>query len=161
MKEPCRLTFLCERTILLNLNRIPIMKLPYNLYFSLTSSGYLDLEIHTWPCNKENEKISLLRVKRYIIVKELEWMICHKLSLSSPRMIKLYHNCTHLTSEKKIDIDTLRIDSVVKLPRDVACTAHTSPIVTLVIMFAGRGVHQVNMHLSAQLQELDQKIREF
>lgn len=136
------------------------MKLPYNLYFSLTSSGYLDLEIHTWPCNKENEKISLLRVKRYIIVKELEWMICHKLSLSSPRMIKLYHNCTHLTSEKKIDIDTLRIDSVVKLPRDVACTAHTSPIVTLVIMFAGRGVHQVNMHLSAQLQELDQKIRE-
>ena len=135
------------------------MKLPYNLYYSLTSSGFLDLEIHTWPCNKENEKSILLRVKRNILVKELEWMICHKLSLSSPRVIKLYHNCRHLTSEKKIDIDTLRIDSVVKLPRDV-CTAHTSPMVTLVIMFAGRGVYQINMHLSAELQELDQRIRE-
>ena len=136
------------------------MKLPYNLYYSLTSGGYLDLEIHTWPCNKEKEKSILLRVKRNILVKELEWMICHKLSLSSPRVIKLYHNCRHLTSEKKIDTDTLRIDSVIKLPRGVACTAHTSPIVTLVIMFAGRGVYQINLHLSAQLQELDQKIRD-
>ena len=128
MKEPCRLTFLCERTILLNLNRIPIMKLPYNLYFSLTSSGYLDLEIHTWPCNKENEKISLLRVKRYIIVKELEWMICHKLSLSSPRMIKLYRQHMIVTLPQQSFIRYLHIDtikdnvSVVKLPRDVAYT---------------------------------------
>ncbi|KAI6652774.1 hypothetical protein LOD99_4160 [Oopsacas minuta] len=159
-RDPCRLSFLCERTILLNLETIPIMNLPYNLSYSLTSSGYLDLTIYTWPNYEEKNKIISLRVKRNILVKELEWMICHKLPHMSPQLIKLYHNCRHLTSEKTVDIDTLKIDCVIKLSQEVACTVHTSPVVALVIMFAGRGSYQINMHLSSQLQELDKKIRE-
>ena len=59
-----------------------------------------------------------------------------------------------------MDIDKLEIDCVIELSRAVSCTVHTSPVVALVIMFAGRKAFQVNMHVSAQLQELDRKLRE-
>ena len=87
-------------------------------------------------------------------------MICHKLSLISPKQLKLFHSCCHLTSEKTVDTDKLKLDCVIELSQEVACTVHTSPVVPLVIMFAGRKAFQLNMHVSAQLQELDKKLRE-
>ena len=139
---------------------MPILNLPYTLFHSLDSSCYLDLNVHIWPERNGESQLISLRVKRRILVKELEWMICHKLSLLSPTQLKVFHNCCHLKSEKTVDADKLEMDCVIELSNEVACTVHTTPVVALVIIFAGRKAFQINMHVSAQLQELDRKLRD-
>ena len=134
--------------------------LPSSLPQSLISTAYQDTVVHTWPNGAAKGPDILLRVKRRIFVKELEWMICHKLSLSSPKQLKLYYNCKHLTTEKTIDSGRMHIDCVVNPPHEIACTLHSSPIVAMVIVFVGRGTFQVNIHLSSQLHELDMKMRD-
>ena len=160
-KEPFTLAFLCEQTIILNLDTIPMWDLPSSILHSLISSAYQDTVVHTWPNGVAKSQNISLRVKRNIFVKELEWMICHKLSLSSPKQFKLYYNCKHFTSERMFNSGRIHIDCVVNPPQDIACTLHTSPVIALVIIFAGRETFQVNMHLSSQLHELDMKIRYF
>lgn len=157
--QPCRLSFLCEQTILLNLDKISIFGLPNNIFTSIISGGdYQDLQITTWPENVFKSPIQL-RVKKNIIVKELEWMICHKLSIFSPKEMQLFSNCQQLSSEKTVNTAN-ELHCVVKLPRDIASTNHTSPIIPLIILFEGRKTQQINVHVGITLKELDRNLRD-
>jgi hypothetical protein len=91
-KKPLSLKFLCEQTMLVHLHKLPMEGLPARYKHFLTSNSYQDITINVRPKKCRPTPTLLMRVKKNLSVSELEWMICHRLSLQDPTPMKIYHN---------------------------------------------------------------------
>ena len=90
-KRPLSLKFLCEQTMLVHLHKLPVEGLPARYKHFLTSNSYQDITINVRPKKYSPTPTLLMRVKKSLSVSELEWMICHRLSLPDPSPMKIYH----------------------------------------------------------------------
>lgn len=86
-QKPAPLSFLCEQTIILNLGDIPHWHLPprYKCQFDIDCQT---VNIHVFPSSMHPSPI-IMKLKRNISVRELQWMLSLKLHLN-PLAITLY-----------------------------------------------------------------------
>ena len=156
--SPPKLSFLCEQTVLLHLNELPVSQLPAH-YESVFGGQVQDLRIRVWP--KSYCPVIRMRVKQHISVRELQWMLCQKLSLRSPLCMNLY-----------------QLNSLESLPPNSALQTHHSDLecvllpgmlhgqkedetrksIQIPVSVIGSGIEEVKVHPSMTLCEFEKAV---
>ena len=157
-RKPLSLSFMCEQTILLNLHKLPIGKLPAEYRNFLTSSSYQDVTINVWPRSACPTPTLLMRVKNKLSTSELEWMICHRLSIPDPSLLKLYHKdfLSSLDSDSTISVSHLECILEPSFPKLKELHA-TQPVLVSVI---GLGIKEFLLEEDCSYREFEQIVRD-
>ena len=158
-REPLSLSFLCERTILLHVGDLPISQLPpkYNCLFS--ASGSQDLKVRVWPKQVSVGATTIrMLLKPRISVRELQWMLCKRLSVPNPLSIALYvlDSLESLPVNASIERGLSQVECIVQpsLPR------RRDESLLLAVSVIGIGVKDVEVHPSMTLCEFEGAVRE-
>lgn len=155
-QNPMSLSFLCEQTIILNLNDIPYWHLPtrYRLKFEIDCQI---VTIHVFPSNLHSTPLKI-KLKRNISIREIQWMLSMKLRIGSPSAITLYVKDT---------LETL--PSLSPLPKDVtelACIVTPPPtkylqtdVLSVCVSLIGGDVKEIAVCPNTALHEFEEIIK--
>lgn len=87
-RQPHRLSFLCEQSVLLRVNELPVHLLPVRYqptFQECTHTVYI-----TVRPRRMHIGLLTMKVKPRVSVREFQWMICRRLGLSDPSALALY-----------------------------------------------------------------------
>lgn len=164
-RKPLSLSFLCEQTILLHLDKLPVERLPAKYKNFQTSTVYKDITINVCPKKCSPTPTLLMRVKKNLSVSELEWMICHRLSLPDPSFIKLYHNdyLTPLDADLVIPTDYAQLDCILE-PSSLQLRDSLHPVAPsierhLVVSVVGQGIQEFSVPDNCSYGDFDAILR--
>lgn len=164
-RKPLSLSFLCEQTILLHLDKLPVERLPVKYKNFQTSTVYQDITINVCPKKCSPTPTLLMRVKKNLSVSELEWMVCHRLSLPDPSFMKLYHNdyLSPLDSDLAIPTDYAHLDCILEASslqlRDSPLLVAPSVERHLVVSVVGQGIKEFSVPDSCSYRDFDAILR--
>ena len=155
--EPKSLLFLCERTILLNLNELNLSVLPSISFSHLKPSTFStqDLFIKIWyGLSTFPTKIKRMKVRQGISIAEIQWMICGKLSVQTePSNLELYeYSSTNKLSENSyLSPHQVMFHCIVlsSIDRD-----------SIVVSLAGQNIEQIKVDQCMTLNQFQAKVRE-
>lgn len=110
--KPSKLSFLCEQKLLLNLKQVDVTTLPVR-YRDWALYETQDVSVSVWPNHVCRNPIQM-RVKRWLSIRELQWMLCKKLTLPSPNCIELYQfdDLKPLSPDTPLTPNTLKLECV-------------------------------------------------
>lgn len=152
-REPLSLSFLCERTILLHLGDLPVSQLPPKYSSVFSASGSQELKVRVWPKQVSSGVTMLLKPR--ISVRELQWMLCKRLSTISPSSISLYvpDSLECLPVNASIECGLSQVECVVQ--------PSTSPLQCLPVTVSviGNGVQEVPINPTMTLFEFEEAVR--
>lgn len=160
-RSPPSLAFLCEKTVLLHSNELPVSQLPAHRFDSLFRGRgrAQDIRVRVWP--KGVCEAFHVRIKPRMSVMELQWMLCEKLSLPSPTCLNVYHkdlleNLSHNPQPLQPHLSELEcIISTNSLSKEVN-EGKSLPVTVSVI---GQGIEDVRVHPSMTLCEFEQAVK--
>lgn len=164
-RKPLSLSFLSEQTILLHLDKLPVERLPAKYKNFQSSTVYQDITINVCPKKCSPVPTLLMRVKRNLSVSELEWMVCHRLSLPDPTYMKLYHNdyLSPLDSDLVIPTDYAHLDCILEAS---SVQLRESPLLVapsierhLVVSVVGQGIQEFSVPDNCSYGEFDAVLR--
>ena len=151
-RNPPKLSFLCEQTILVNLDNLPVSQLPPK-YAQLFEFRTQTVTVRVWPRNVCATPLRL-RVKPHISIRELQWMLCLRLGLPSPACLEIYQadGLENLLPTDPIGCDQNELECVL-LP---SVFQKEVPIVVSVI---GRGINHLRVSPTMPLRNFEQAVR--
>ena len=161
ISSPKSLSFLCEKHVIAHLGDLCVTNLPARLRDRLSAGSTQEISVRVWPKSACSSLIRL-KVKPNISVRELQWMLCEHLSLSTPRFMTLYEqNCLEclkpehplLATQTHLECTLLPQAFELKKP---AVQANFPITVSLI----GHGVNEVYAHPAMTLCEFEREIRQ-
>ena len=164
-RRPLSLSFLSEQTILLHLDKLPVERLPAKYKNFQSNTVYQDITINVCPKKCSPAPTLSMRVKRNLSVSELEWMVCHRLSLPDPTFMKLYHKdyLSPLDSDMAIPADYAHLDCILEV---ASLQLRESPIPVapslerhLVVSVVGQGIQEFSVPDNCSYKEFDTILR--
>ncbi len=160
-RSPSSLTFLCEQTVLLHLDELPVSQLPTHRYEGLFQARTQEVTIRVWPrrfCDSLR-----MRVKPNMSVMELKWMLCLRLSLPNPTCLNMYQkdSLENLPPNSPLQPHHLELECVIShkvLQKGVRWEEgrKSLPVTVSVI---GQGIGDVKVHPNMTLREFEQAIK--
>ena len=157
-RNPQSLSFLCEKTILLNLNEINPSILPSATFSHLDPSTFStqDLFIKVWHGSSSHPtKMERMKVKQGILISELQWMLCSKLPVrTDPSNLELYE---YSSTEKLSENSYLKPNQVT-----LHCIVSSLSAIrdSVVVSLVGQGIEEIKVEPSMTLNDFQAKIKE-
>ena len=165
MKQPSSLSFLCEQTILLNLNDIPHWNLPprYRHQFDIDCQT---VTVHVYP-SKYAANSFPMKLKKNISVREVQWMLSKRLNLNhgNPSAITLYVKDSLEPLSPISPIPSVLTDLIciiapsAQQKQQQATTGESGPL-SICVSLIGKGLNEIQVTRSTTLGEFEQRVKE-
>ena len=156
-RQPHRLSFLCEQSVLLRLNELPVHLLPAR-YQPTFRECTRTVSVTVRPRHVHNGLLTM-KVKPRLSVREFQWMLCKRLGLSDPSGLALYIKDALEPISPALPLEDCARELVCfvspKAVQESGFAGQTSVCVSVI----GRGVDEIPVHHSTTLHDFDQAVK--
>ncbi len=155
------LSFLCEQVINLNLNEIPYRLLPPRYQNTFTGCDRT-VTIHVHPCHIHKDLITM-KLKPNLSIRELQWMISKRLSISNPLSITLYVQDSLEPLSATVPLKSATTDIVCIIApnaQQLRASVEPGPPLSVCVSIIGKGVDEVNVYHHTTLFEFEQAVKQ-
>ena len=154
------LSFLCEQVINLNLNEIPYRTLPPR-YRNTFIGCDRTVTIHVHP-RQMHKQVITMRLKPNISIRELQWMIAKRLSLSNPSSLTLYVKDSLEPLSATVPLHNTHNDIVCIIAptaQQLRPSVGRGPL-SVCVSIIGKGVDEVEVFHHTTLFEFEQAVKQ-
>ena len=164
IQAPPPLSFLCEKKILLHMGEINSSNLPYKYsHLNPRMAKYQDVFIRIWS-RQLCQDCSMLRmkVKPRILIQELQWMVCNRLSLASnPSCIEFYQadSLETISPHSRLQPNQSVLHCIVNPSQVTSEEDIAGKSFPLVVSVIGHGINQVKVYSAMTLDQFQREVR--
>lgn len=159
---PPRLSFLCERKILLHMGEINSSNLPYKFnHLNPHMTEYRDVFIRVWSHQLQECSMLRMKIRPRTLILELQWMVCSRVSLASnPTCIEFYQadSLDSISPHSKWQPNQGVLHCIVS-PSNHEDRIASDRSFPLVVSIIGHGINQVIVSPTMTLHQFQEEIR--